>query len=65
MGVTGGERGRGNWLSAYQGIAEDNSDLISGFATIGDKLSESIGYPNEYWDSDEFDDDDNVGYKKM
>ncbi|PKI71731.1 hypothetical protein CRG98_007864 [Punica granatum] len=61
----GGKRGGGNWLSVSQGIAEDNSDLISGFATIGDELSESIGYPNEYWDSDEYDDDDDVGYTRQ
>uniref|UniRef100_A0A7N1A7G1 Protein kinase domain-containing protein n=1 Tax=Kalanchoe fedtschenkoi TaxID=63787 RepID=A0A7N1A7G1_KALFE len=52
----------GSWLSISQGIAEDNSDLVSGFATVGDGLSESIDYPNEYWDSDEYDDDEDVGY---
>ncbi|KAL9684437.1 hypothetical protein QQ045_021875 [Rhodiola kirilowii] len=52
----------GSWLSISQGIAEDNSDLVSGFATVGDGQSESIDYPNEYWDSDEYDDDDDVGY---
>ncbi|RWW86910.1 hypothetical protein BHE74_00004291 [Ensete ventricosum] len=48
-----------------QGIAEDTSDFVSGFATIGD---ESIDYPNEYWDSDEYDDDDDdddVGYMRQ
>lgn len=45
-----------------QGITEDTSDLVSGFATIGD---ESINYPNEYWDSDEYEDDDDVGYMRQ
>ncbi|KAK1404530.1 putative serine/threonine-protein kinase dyrk2 [Heracleum sosnowskyi] len=62
----GGKRPGGrNWLSGSQDIAEDTSDLISGFATIGDGLSESIDYPNEYWDSDEYDDDDDVGYMRQ
>ncbi|CAM8940384.1 unnamed protein product [Rhodiola kirilowii] len=52
----------GSWLSISQGIAEDNSDLVSGFATVGDGLSESNDYPIEYWDSDEYEDDDDVGY---
>ncbi|CAI9113282.1 OLC1v1013855C1 [Oldenlandia corymbosa var. corymbosa] len=55
----------GSWLSVSQGISEDTSDLVSGFATIGDGLSESIDYPNEYWDSDEYDDDDDVGYMRQ
>ncbi|KAI9087383.1 hypothetical protein K1719_030703 [Acacia pycnantha] len=55
----------GSWLSVSQGIAEDTSDLVSGFATVGDGLSESIDYPNEYWDSDEYDDDDDVGYMRQ
>ncbi|XP_044477055.1 uncharacterized protein LOC123204457 [Mangifera indica] len=59
----GGKRtGGGSWLSVSQGIAEDTSDLVSGFATIGDGLSESVDYPHEYWDSDEYDDDDDAGY---
>lgn len=63
---SGGKRlGGGNWLSVSHGIAEDTSDLVSGFATIGDGLSESIDYPNEYWDSDEYDDDDDVGYMRQ
>ncbi|XP_050122362.1 uncharacterized protein LOC126599928 isoform X1 [Malus sylvestris] len=53
----------GSWLSVSQGIAEDASDLVSGFATVGDGLSESIDYP--YWDSDEYDDDDDVGYMRQ
>ncbi|GMH16096.1 hypothetical protein Nepgr_017937 [Nepenthes gracilis] len=55
----------GSWLSVSQCIAEDASDLVSGFATIGDGLSESIDYPNEYWDSDEYDDDEDVGYMRQ
>ncbi|KAA3483664.1 Kinase domain-containing protein isoform 1 [Gossypium australe] len=62
----GGKRNAGgSWLSVSQGIAEDASDLVSGFATIGDGLSESIDYPNEYWESDEYDDDDDVGYMRQ
>lgn len=55
----------GSWLSVSQGISEDTSDLVSGFATVGDGLSESVDYPNEYWDSDEYDDDDDVGYMRQ
>ncbi|XP_023523459.1 uncharacterized protein LOC111787674 [Cucurbita pepo subsp. pepo] len=62
----GGKRNAGgSWLSVSQGIAEDTSDLVSGFATVGDGLSESLDYPNEYWDSDEYDDDDDVGYMRQ
>ncbi|KAM7471049.1 hypothetical protein LguiA_009232 [Lonicera macranthoides] len=61
----GGKRpGGGSWLSVSQGIAEDTSDLVSGFATIGDGL-ESNDYPNDYWDSDEYEDDDDVGYMRQ
>ncbi|KAH9323021.1 hypothetical protein KI387_017660, partial [Taxus chinensis] len=49
-------------LSVSQGIAEDASELIPGHATIGDGLSESVDYPNEYWDSDEYEDDEDLGY---
>ena len=60
---TGGKRTAGNsWLSVSQGIVEDTSDLVSGFATLGD---DSADYPNEYWDSDEYDDDDDVGYMRQ
>ncbi|XP_076920770.1 uncharacterized protein LOC143581987 isoform X2 [Bidens hawaiensis] len=52
----------GSWRSISQGITEDTSDLVSGFATIGDGLSGAMDYPHEYWDSDEYDDDDDVGY---
>ncbi|KAK7320214.1 hypothetical protein RJT34_04950 [Clitoria ternatea] len=55
----------GSWLSVSQGIAEDTSDLVSGFATVGDGLSQSVDYLNEYWDSDEYDDDDDVGYMRQ
>ncbi|PON45439.1 Tyrosine-protein kinase [Parasponia andersonii] len=61
----GGRTTGSSWLSVSQGIAEDTSDLVSGFATIGDGLSESVDYPNEYWDSDEYDDDDDVGYMRQ
>lgn len=60
---SGGKRmGGSSWLSVSQGIAEDTSDLVSGFATLGD---DSADYPNEYWDSDEYDDDDDVGYMRQ
>ncbi|KAK3225423.1 hypothetical protein Dsin_005285 [Dipteronia sinensis] len=63
---SGGKRPAGcSWLSVSQGIAEDTSDLVSGFATIGDGLSESVDYPHEYWDSDEYDDDEDVGYMRQ
>ncbi|KAL6508571.1 hypothetical protein OROGR_023282 [Orobanche gracilis] len=55
----------GSWLSASHGITDDTSDLVSGFATIGDGLSETADYPNEYWDSDEYEDDDDVGYMRQ
>ncbi|CAI9766503.1 unnamed protein product [Fraxinus pennsylvanica] len=63
---SGGRRpGGGSWLSVSQGIVEDTSDLVSGFATIGDGLSETVDYPDEYWDSDEYEDDDDVGYMRQ
>ncbi|PIN25544.1 Dual-specificity tyrosine-phosphorylation regulated kinase [Handroanthus impetiginosus] len=65
LNPSGKRPGGGSWLSVSQGIAEDTSDLVSGFATIGDGLSESIDYPNEYWDSDEYEDDDDVGYMRQ
>ncbi|KAI5382421.1 uncharacterized protein LOC127107989 isoform X1 [Lathyrus oleraceus] len=55
----------GSWLSISQGISEDTSDLISGFATVGDGLNEFVDHPNEYWDSDEYNDDDDVGYMRQ
>ncbi|KAL0743414.1 hypothetical protein Bca4012_084927 [Brassica carinata] len=51
--------GGGNWLSVSQGLAEDASDLIFGF---GNGLGDLGEHSNEYWDSDEYDDDDDVGY---
>ncbi|KAL3824932.1 hypothetical protein ACJIZ3_020961 [Penstemon smallii] len=65
INLSGKRPAGGSWLSVSQGIAEDNSDLVSGFATIGDGLNESIDYPNEYWDSDEYDDDDDAGYMRQ
>ncbi|KAF5777824.1 putative dual-specificity kinase CMGC-DYRK-PRP4 family [Helianthus annuus] len=55
----------GSWRSISQGITEDTSDLVSGFATVGDGLSGSMDYPHEYWDSDEYEDDDDVGYMRQ
>lgn len=51
--------GGGNWLSVSHGIADNASDLIFGF---GDGLGALNEHSNEYWDSDEYDDDDDVGY---
>lgn len=66
INASGGKRTVGSsWLSVSQGITEDTSELVSGFATIGDGLSELIDYPNEYWDSDEYDDDDDIGYMRQ
>ncbi|KAK9115860.1 hypothetical protein Sjap_014807 [Stephania japonica] len=66
ISTSGGKRTAGSsWLSVSQGIAEDTSDLVSGFATIGDGISELIGYTNDYWDSDEYDDDEDVGYMRQ
>ncbi|XP_047981148.1 uncharacterized protein LOC125222525 [Salvia hispanica] len=65
INTIGKRLGGGNWLSVSQGITEDTSDLVSGLATIGDGMSESIDYPNEYWDSDEYEDDDDVGYMRQ
>ncbi|KAL8545284.1 hypothetical protein ACS0TY_005459 [Phlomoides rotata] len=62
---SGKRLGGGSWLSVSQGITEDTSDLVSGFATIGDGMSESVDYPNDYWDSDEYEDDDDVGYMRQ
>ncbi|GAA0174807.1 protein modifying enzyme [Lithospermum erythrorhizon] len=60
INTSGDQRaGGGSWLSVSQGIVEDTSGLVSGFAPIGD------GFPTEYWDSDEFDDDDDVGYTRQ
>ena len=59
-GVIGGRvTGGGNWLSVSQGLTEDASDLIFGF---GNGLGDLAEHSNEYWDSDEYDDDDDAGY---
>lgn len=59
-GVIGGKiAGGGNWLSVSQGLAEDASDLIFGF---GNGFGDLTEHSNEFWDSDEYDDDDDVGY---
>ncbi|AQK63391.1 Protein kinase superfamily protein [Zea mays] len=57
---SGGRRTIGSsWLSVSQGITEDTS----GFARLDD---DSLEYPiGEYWDSDEYDDDDDVGYTRQ
>ncbi|KAL5721960.1 hypothetical protein ACHQM5_005537 [Ranunculus cassubicifolius] len=66
ISASGGKRTVGSsWLSVSQGITEDTSELVSGFATVGDGLSELIDYPNDYWDSDEYDDDDDIGYMRQ
>ncbi|KAL8153545.1 hypothetical protein V2J09_011305 [Rumex salicifolius] len=66
ISTSGGKRiPGGNWLSVSQGLTEDTSDLVSGFATIGDGITESIDYQHDYWDSDEYDDDDDVGYMRQ
>ncbi|XP_028793511.1 uncharacterized protein LOC114749189 [Neltuma alba] len=66
INLAGMRRAAGDcWLSINQGITEDTSDLVSGFATIGDGLGESVDYSNEYWDSDEYEDDDDVGYMRQ
>ncbi|KAJ7555067.1 hypothetical protein O6H91_05G021000 [Diphasiastrum complanatum] len=64
---SGGKRLPGNSRpSVSQGIVEDASDLLSGFATAGDGHSESvIDYQDEYWDSDAYDDDDDPGYLRQ
>ncbi|XP_042013590.1 uncharacterized protein LOC121761944 [Salvia splendens] len=65
INTIGKRLGGGSWLSVSQGITEDTSDLVSGLATIGDGMSESLDHPNEYWDSDEYEDDDDVGYMRQ
>ncbi|XP_031496932.1 uncharacterized protein LOC116262055 isoform X1 [Nymphaea colorata] len=59
---SGGKKTAGSgWLSVSQGIAEDTYVL----ATFADGLNEPVDYPNEYWDSDEYEDDDDVGYMRQ
>ncbi|BBN06294.1 hypothetical protein MPTK1_3g19940 [Marchantia polymorpha subsp. ruderalis] len=56
----------GSRPSVSQGIVEDASERLSGFATVGDGQSESlVEYPDEYWDSDTYDDDDDPGYHRQ
>ncbi|CAM6083909.1 unnamed protein product [Calypogeia fissa] len=56
----------GSRPSVSQGIVEDVSERLSGFATAGDGQSESVvEYPDEYWDSDTYDDDDDPGYHRQ
>ncbi|KAJ7562869.1 hypothetical protein O6H91_03G087100 [Diphasiastrum complanatum] len=64
---SGGKRLTGNSRpSVSHGIIEDMSELLSGFATAGDGRSESvIDYPDEYWDSDAYEDDDDPGYLRQ
>ncbi|CAK9218909.1 unnamed protein product [Sphagnum troendelagicum] len=52
--------------SVSHGIVEDTSELLSGFATVGDGQSESaVDYPDDYWDSDTYEDDDDPGYHRQ
>lgn len=52
--------------SVSHGIVEDQSELLSGFATAGDGQSESaVEYADEYWDSDTYEDDDDPGYHRQ
>jgi hypothetical protein len=52
--------------SVSHGIVEDQSELLSGFATAGDGQSESaVEYADEYWDSDTYEDDDDPGYLRQ
>lgn len=52
-------------IGSYLDVPVGQEISSSGFATVGDGLSESVDYPNEYWDSDEYDDDDDVGYMRQ
>ncbi|KAL3693670.1 hypothetical protein R1sor_007321 [Riccia sorocarpa] len=56
----------GSRPSVSQGIVEDSSERLSCFPTAGDGQSESIiEYPDEYWDSDTYDDDDDPGFHRQ
>ncbi|KAL2633889.1 hypothetical protein R1flu_005368 [Riccia fluitans] len=56
----------GSRPSVSQGIVEDSSERLSCFATAGDGQSESlVEYPEEYWDSDTYDDDDDPGFRRQ
>lgn len=50
--------------SVSQGIVEDMSEQLSGFATAVDGHSERW-YPDEYCDSDTWEDDDDPGYHRQ
>ncbi|GJS27966.1 hypothetical protein Tco_0488586 [Tanacetum coccineum] len=43
----------------------DASSIVFGFATVGDGMSDTTDYPNKYWNSNEYDDDDDVGYMRQ
>ncbi|KAI5066126.1 hypothetical protein GOP47_0018750 [Adiantum capillus-veneris] len=51
-------------LSVSQGIVEDLSEQLSGFATAVDGQSEKW-YPDDYCDSDMWEDDDDPGYHRQ
>ncbi|GLJ44721.1 hypothetical protein SUGI_0940390 [Cryptomeria japonica] len=54
--------------STSPGISEDSSDRLSGFTTARDDdcLSESaIDYPRQHWDSDTYENDDDLGYHRQ
>ncbi|CAK8579798.1 unnamed protein product [Lathyrus sativus] len=54
-----------NRAAAATWLSEDTSHLISGFATVAVGLNQFLDHPNEYWDSDEYNDDDDVGYMRQ
>nr|GEW31350.1 nuclear pore complex protein NUP205 [Tanacetum cinerariifolium] len=44
----------------------DASSIVFGFAIVGDGMSDAIDYQNNYWNSNEYDDDDDdVGYMRQ
>ncbi|KAJ6824447.1 uncharacterized protein M6B38_381325 [Iris pallida] len=51
-----------SWQSVSRGISEGSSNLVSGFDNFGDAEADNS---NEYWDSDEYEDDEDVGYKRQ
>ncbi|XP_048329466.2 uncharacterized protein LOC107419656 isoform X2 [Ziziphus jujuba] len=53
------------FIGTYLDVPVGQEINPGGFATVGDGLSESVDYPNDYWDSDEYDDDDDVGYMRQ
>lgn len=53
-------------LSVSHGIVEDQPELVSRFATTGDGQSESaVDFPDDYWDSDTYEDDEDPGYHRQ